>query len=337
MVVPAKDELQRRIEQRGDAPPTMEEWIEEEASRRTFFAVYVFFGLLTLTYNQPPGMSFNEFDPFLLPCCETLWNMDGSDEVAWREQLSMASTPTFKDSHSRLFQGEPPRYSAFAARILINALFLEVWGVKRSPEILESVVTEYQERLRVALDTWHRSLDFCTSETMIVSLTAPQKGHPLLFNAMAMYRCTISRLEVDLMSIQEALRYHVPSEVASTMTAAASMIPRSSAMTSVIQQCFECFQIPALMGIRWVARTSALNWSVEHPLCGFDLMLILSLWLYRIEEEAEEFPPNEEEEAMLCKLRSIFDDDSVELYGSRLSAAVARIWGGMVDEVVVWG
>ncbi|RPB29878.1 hypothetical protein L211DRAFT_48253 [Terfezia boudieri ATCC MYA-4762] len=337
LVAGGKYELQLRIEQRGDAPPAMEEWIEDESSRRTFFAVYVFFGLLTLTYNHTPEISYDEFDPLLLPCCETLWNLDALDELSWREQLSMASTPTFKESHARLFQGEPPRYSAFAARILINALFLEVWGLKRSPEISEPVVTEYQERLRVALDTWHRSLDLCTSETMIVSLTAPQKGHPLMFNAMALYRCTISRLEVDLMSIQEALRYHVPNEVASAMTAAAIMVPRSPAMTSVIQQCFECFQIPALMGIRWVARTSALNWSVEHPLCGFDLMLILSLWLYRIEEEAEEFPPNEEEQAMLGKLKTIFDDDSVELYGSRLSAAVARIWGGMVDEVVVWG
>jgi hypothetical protein len=91
------------------------------------------------------------------------------------------------------------------------------------------------------------------------------------------------------------------------------------------------------MGIRWVARTSALNWSVEHPLCGFDLMLILSLWLYKMEEEAESNPATAEEAEMLTKVRTLFDDDSVELYGSRLSAAVAHIWGGMIDEVYVWG
>jgi hypothetical protein len=108
-------------------------------------------------------------------------------------------------------------------------------------------------------------------------------------------------------------------------------------MTKVIQLCFECFQIPALMGIRWVARTSALNWSVEHPLCGFDLMLVLSLWLFKLEQEMETIPPAVEEQAMLNKIRSLFDEDSVELYGSRLSAAVARVWGGMVDDVVVWG
>lgn len=337
LVAGGKYELQLRIEQRGDASPTREEWIEDESSKRTFFAVYVFFGLMTLTYNHTPAISYNEFDTLSLPCSETLWNLDSSDEHTWREQYSSFSTPSFKEAHSRLFQGDPPRYSVFAARILINALFLEVWGVKRSPEILESVVTEYRDRLRVALDTWHKALDYCTSETMIVPLNAPQKGHPLVFNAMAMYRCTIARLEVDLMTIQEALRYHVPSEVASAMTAAAAMIPRSSAMTKVIQQCYECFQIPALMGIRWVAKTLAVNWSVEHPLCGFDLMLILSLWLYKLEEEAASAPADEEEQAMLMKLKTIFDDDSVEMYGSRMSAAVARIWGGMVDEVVVWG
>lgn len=337
MVAGGRYELQLRTEQRGDELPTREEWIEEEGSKRTYFAVYVFFGLLTLTYNHLPAITYNEFDSLPLPCSETLWNMDGFDDHSWREHLVNASLPTFKEAHSRLFRGEPLQYSAFAARIMINALFIEVWGVKRSPEILDSVVSEYREKLRVALDTWQRALDYCTSETMIVPLTAPQKGHPLVFNAMAMYRCTIARLEVDLVSVQEALRFHNPNDVAQAMTSAAHSIPRSDAMTKVIQQCFECFQIPALMGIRWVARTSALNWSVEHPLCGFELMLILSLWLYRLEEESEVQPPTEEEQAMLTKVRDLFDDDSVELYGSRLSAAVAMVWGGMVDEVVVWG
>lgn len=292
---------------------------------------------MTMIYNHTPVIGYNEFDALPLPCSETLWNLDGSEEQLWLEQYGMASMPSFKEAHSQLFKGETPRYSAFGARIMVNALFLEVWVVKRSPDIDENVVAEYRDKLHVALDAWTRSLDICTSETMIVSLSAPQKGHPLLFNAMAVYRTAMARLEIDLIAIQEALRYHVPEEIATAMTAASAQITRSSAMTKVIQQCFECFQIPALMGIRWVARTSALNWSVEHPLCSFDLMLILSLWLYRMEEEAESIPPTEEEAAMLSKVRTLFDDDSVELYGSRLSAAVARIWGGMVDEVVVWG
>jgi hypothetical protein len=337
MVVGGRYELQLREQSRGDHAPTREEWIEDEGCKRTCFAVYIFFGLLTLTYNHPPIISYNEFDALSLPCSETLWNLEIPDEQAWRESYATENVPTFAEAHTGLFKGEPPQYSAYAARIMINALFLEVWSVKRATEIEDGVVADYHGKLSVALDTWHKALDFCTPESMIVPLTAPQKGHPLVFNALAMYRCTAARLEVDFAAIQEALRDHNPDEVAATMTSAASLVQRSESMTKVIQLCFECFQIPALMGIRWVARTSALNWSVEHPLCGFDLMLILSLWLQKIEEESAEIPPTEDEQAALTKIRSLFDDDSVEMYGSRLSAAVARVWGGMIDEVTVWG
>jgi len=66
-----------------------------------------------------------------------------------------------------------------------------------------------------------------------------------------------------------------------------------------------------------------------------DLMVILSLWLYRLEHDEE--PATDEEMVMYNKIRDLFDDDSVEIYGSKLSSTVARLWGGMLDEVVVWG
>jgi len=41
---------------------------------------------------------------------------------------------------------------------------------------------------------------------------------------------------------------------------------------------------------------------------------------------------------MWHKIRALFDDDTiVDPYESRLSHTVARLWGGMLDEVVVWG
>ncbi|KAA8567990.1 hypothetical protein EYC84_008418 [Monilinia fructicola] len=39
---------------------------------------------------------------------------------------------------------------------------------------------------------------------------------------------------------------------------------------------------------------------------------------------------------MYNKIRALFDDDSVG-YSSKLSSTVARVWGSMLDEVVVWG
>ncbi|KAF2765797.1 hypothetical protein EJ03DRAFT_196065 [Teratosphaeria nubilosa] len=333
MVAGNKYELKLRGEAREGRQPTHEEWIEDEGCRRTYYAVYIFFGLLTLTYNHTPAISFNEFDTLELPSSETLWNLEVADDESWSESLTASTIITFREAHDALFQGENARYSAFATRVMINALFLEVWYHKRSPEALQDVVTEY--KLRLALDTWEKSLELCEPETVVVQLSAPHKGHPLIFNAMAMYRNTRARLLVDLKSVQEALRYHDSYEVAAAMTHARDNVKRSKEMLNVIQACFDCIEVAALQGIRWVARTSATNWSIEHPLCGLDLIVILSLWLWRVEHDDE--PQSEDEHAMYQKLRNLFDDDSVDGFNSKLSSTVARLWGSMIDEVVVWG
>ena len=337
MVAGNKYELNLRSEAREGRQPTHEEWIEDEGCRRTYFAVYIFFGLLTLTYNHTPAISFNEFDSLELPASESLWNLEASDNDSWSESLTASTIITFREAHDALFQGETARYSAFATRVMINAMFLEVWYHKRSPEALQDVVTEY--KLRLALDTWEKSLELCEPETVVVQPNAqpnaPHKGHPLIFNAMAMYRNTRARLLVDLKTVQEALRYHDSYEVAAAMTHARDKVKRSQEMLNVVQACVECIEVAAVRGIRWVARTAATNWSIEYPLCGLDLIVILSLWLWRVEHDED--PATEEEKAMYQKLRQLFDDDSIDGFNQKLSSTVARLWGSMIDEVVVWG
>ncbi|PGH01247.1 hypothetical protein AJ80_09031 [Polytolypa hystricis UAMH7299] len=333
MVTGSRYQLKVRSDAREGSLPTREEWIEDEGCRRTYYAVYIFFGLLTLTFNHTPAMSFNEFDTLELPSSETLWNMQITSEESWRRSLAASTVVTVREAHDSLFRGDPLRYSAFATRVMINALFLEVWYQKRAIQALQDVVTEY--KLRLALETWENSLEVCEPETILPPLQSPQKGHPLIFNSMAVYRNTRARLQVDLKSVQEALRYHSSYEVAAAMTVAREKIERSDEMNRVIQQCFECIEIAALQGINWVAKASATNWSVEHPLCGLDLMVILSLWLYRLEHDDQE--ATEAEMGLYNKVRNLFDDDALDAYGSKLSSTVAHVWGGILDGVVVWG
>ncbi|KAL1956446.1 hypothetical protein VTO42DRAFT_7333 [Malbranchea cinnamomea] len=333
MVAGSRYQLKLRIEARENAIPTHEQWVEDESCRRTYYAVFVFFGMLTLTFNHTPAMSFNEFDSLELPSSESLWNFEPTDSHSWRRALASSNVITVRQAHDSLFRGEQVRYSAFATRVMINALFLEVWYHKRSIEALQDVVLQY--RLRLAIETWENSLEICEPETIIVPLSTPHKGHPLIFNSMAVYRNTRARLEVDLKSIQEALRYHSSYEVAAAMTVARDKIKRSQEMNEVIQQCYECIEIAAIQGINWVATASATNWSVEHPLCGLDMMVILSLWLYRLEHDDEQ--ATEEELALYNKVRSLFHSDSADSYGTKLCSTVARVWGDILDGVVVWG
>lgn len=333
MVAGNRYELKLRQEGRDGHLPTRAEWIEDEGCRRTYYAVYIFFGLLTLTYNHTPAMSFNEFEDLQLPSTETLWNLRVADDAAWHDQFKATPGVTFMEAHDNLFQGETLKYSAFATRVMINALFLEVWYHKRSPEALQDVVTEY--KLRLALETWEKSLDLVEPEAVTVPLSAPHKGHPLLFNAKAMFRNARARLEVDLKSVQEALRYHDSYEVAAAMSNARDRVKRSSEMIKVIQECYNCVETAVRQGVRWVARTSPTNWSIEHPLCGMDLMIILSLWLYRLEHDEE--PATEEELVMYNRVRQLFEKDLDDPYQSQLSSVVARLWSSILDEVVVWG
>lgn len=332
MVAGNQYQLKLRINAREGAVPAHEEWIEDEGCRRTYYAVYVFFGMLSLTFNHTPAMTFNEFDTLSLPSSESLWNLEVSDDYTWRRNFSTSSFVSVREAHDSLLRGEPVRYSAFATRVMINALFLEVWYHKRSIEALQDVVMQY--KLRLAIETWEKSLDICEPETIVVPISTPQKGHPLIFNSMAVYRNTRARLEVDLKSIQEALRYHSSYEVAAAMTVAREKVRRSQEMNKVVQQCFECIEIAAVQGLNWVATASATNWSVEHPLCGMDMMVILSLWLYRLEHDEE--PATEDELALYHKVRSLFSNDSAD-QGGKLCSIVSRVWGHILDGVVVWG
>ena len=333
MVAGNRYELKLRQEARGTGKPTRAEWVEDEGCRRTYYAVYIFFGLLTMTYNHTPAIGFNEFEDLQLPSTEAMWNMQTTDDETWYEHLKASPAPTFIEAHDKLFQGESLRYSVFASRVMINALFLEVWYHKRSPEALQDVVTEY--KLRLALETWDGALASCEPEAAAIPLSAPHKGHPLIFNAKAMLRNARARLEVDLKAVQEALRYHDPYEVGAAMSHARDRVKRSSEMIKVIEECYNCIETAVVQGVRWVARTSPTNWSVEHPICGLDLMIILSLWLYRLEHDEE--PATQEELAMYNKVRQLFVKDLDESYMSQLSSIVARLWGSMLDEVVVWG
>jgi hypothetical protein len=332
MVSGNRYELALRSDARNGERPTHEEWIIDEECRRSYYAVYIFFGLLTLSFNHTPAITYNELDNLELPSSETLWSLETTDPT-WQEKYNQSRIITFRDAHHRLFQGETASYSAFGTRVMMNALFLEGWNQKRGPDALQDVVLEY--KLRLALETWQKSLDLCESETVVVQLSAPHQGHPLIFNAMALYRNTRARLLVDLRSVQEALRYHDSFEVAAAMTHARANVPRSQEMLKVIQECFDCIEVAASAGIRWVARTSATNWSPEHVLCGLDLVVILSLWLWSVEHGEE--PPSSEEATMYNRIRNLFDAEVIGAHGSQLSATLSRLWGSMVDEVVVWG
>jgi len=282
----------------------------------------------------PPAITSSEIK-LDLPCTETLWNI--SEEAKWKE--SVVPTPLFQGARNALLRDEEvPQYSVFGGRIMMTALFLDIWSLRHieSPGADQSL----RDSFEIALQKWCRSMQTCPPESNVLSLSpAPHQGHhPLEFNAFALFRQAHARLFVDLCNVQETLRYCEEAEIAKAMSLAAKRIERTSDTTKAVWQTFRMFQIPAKNGINLTAKTAALNWSVEHVLCGFDCALLLALWLYRIEQELESNPPDEDERSLLNSMRELLEEVDREYDASQsLAVWTAQVWGEMCSETVVWG
>ncbi|KAI5285471.1 hypothetical protein KEM54_000538, partial [Ascosphaera aggregata] len=287
----------------GRRVPDWEEWIDEESCRRTYFAVFVFFGLLTLVFNHPNSMSGDELDGLELPCEEEVWaaprevvekywselasasdcpRCDGLSGDNWNDSKelneageSFLHPPTVRTAHDSLFRGDQIRYSVFATRIMVNVLFYEVWNHRRTIVALQDVVTEF--KLRLALDSWESSYrnqlfredDKYHEREKLLSTTEPGvrvvPSHPLLDNSLAIYRIARIRLTVDLKPLQEALRYHSPYEIAASMTVARDLVKRDTTarMEGAVREC--CEGIEEI--IRMFGRTCS-SLSTRHKLAS---------------------------------------------------------------------
>ena len=97
--------MKLRAEARDGEPPTHAEWIEDEGCRRTYYAVYIFFGMLTLTYNYTPNIGLNEFADQLASQV-TSWTGNRAQIVAINRKelrrLQQAKEPIVADWQSEL-------------------------------------------------------------------------------------------------------------------------------------------------------------------------------------------------------------------------------------------
>ncbi len=106
MVAGNKYELKLRTDARSGAPPhTTSGSTKKDADGHTY-AVYIFFGMLTMTYNHTPAISFNEFDSLPLPSSESLWNIEPRTRTLGTKVFAASTTITVSEAHDSLFQGD---------------------------------------------------------------------------------------------------------------------------------------------------------------------------------------------------------------------------------------
>jgi hypothetical protein len=106
-------------------------------------------------------------------------------------------------------------------------------------------------------------------------------------------------------------------------------------------------QIPVKMGMKLVAQTAALFWSVDHVFCNFevgmlctlvaDLALFLSQWLRSVERDGTASLTTDEARIVSLLRDLLFEADPDADTQEPMSALLLTVWADQFDGVNVWG
>lgn len=223
-----------------------------------------------MTFEIPSTIT-NAEPSLTLPCSEAEWQ--AADQETWfvlHNSPNTPPTPLYTDALRDLFtptddRNPGIRYSHFGSFIMINAICSQLWAHLKlraaEPEIKLTSI-EY------AIDQWQRA--WGADPDCSMSPTSPHG--PLSFNASALYRMANVRLFRDYSRVKASFRSHDVDRIIPVMaeTVSGSGWVRNEDMMRAITPAILQLQIPIKMGVKLVARTAALNWSVEHFLSAME-------------------------------------------------------------------
>jgi Fungal specific transcription factor domain len=247
-----------------------EQWISIEGFKRTYYSVYCFFSQLCMTFDIPANIT-NAEPRLSLPCSEAEWR--APDPESWyihHNSTQAPPTPSFQDALHDLFTPPPTtetvagvRYSHFGLFVMINAICVQLWArlkLRAAEHDIKLSNIEY------AIDQWQRA--WGADPDCSMSPTSPHG--PLSFNASAVYRMANVRLFRDYSHVKASFRFLDVERIIPVMAeeVCGSGWFRNQEMMRAVMPATLQLQIPIKMGIKLVARTAALIWSVEHVLAA---------------------------------------------------------------------
>ncbi|KAK9491106.1 hypothetical protein V1508DRAFT_405820 [Lipomyces doorenjongii] len=267
-----------------------DEWIKLEAMRRTYFAVYVFFGGLTAFFNFPPAIPNSEPGVVTLPCEEEVWN--------GTTPLPPAPAVTFRVGMDYVLKGQHMRCSSFAKRILATGMFLECWAARSGGLLFAARTDQLEGVLSSFVRVIHADIVGC-------------------LNRASEATWKLARMRVvglDLSTVEEVLRYHDVGEIVHAVRGCAARMARTGETLVVAAE----VAMDVLFGVNQEDRTGG----IEDVVVGWECALYLMMWLRRVERDMSILAgdkvlyyraPDERELDVLQRLRAVQEH---ELHGN---------------------
>jgi hypothetical protein len=255
-----------------------EDWIHIEGDRRTKFIVYCFFNLHSIAYDAPPLLLTSEMK-MNLPQSSKEWHADSARQWQMVRRTTQRTTLSFHHILSKLFavaEGDHPPISSLGNYVLIHAIIQRIFFVRQTSIMANPMahdtrlqpeeIEKFEQILRLYQIGWERAPES--------SLNPENPYGPVAFSSTALLRLAYIRLHCNLGPCRR-LDTRDPEIIARALKASPPL-KRSPLLSRAILQAAHALSIPVKIGIKFVAHTQTLLWSMQHSLCNLECAFLLS-------------------------------------------------------------
>ncbi|KAH8800443.1 hypothetical protein F5884DRAFT_810383 [Xylogone sp. PMI_703] len=304
----------------GTAAERWHAWIEIESWRRIRITSYYFTNLQSLAYNTAPPLATAEVQCFT-PGSAAEWAATSAHH--WEEVSGMSKiTPVpFQEVFRSLFRRDwndgtlsqgRPLISALGNYALIVGILQCIFFLRQSypvpffgdadainPETGSSLRGEDIRSILRALHRWQTLWEKCPESTIEPDATAS----PISFNAIACLRLAWIRIYADLGPCRN-LATRDPNLIVQVFTSGPPL-QRHKRLTPVLLQAIHALSVPVRLGIRFVARSQTMFWSVNQSLCVLECAVILSKWFDALSSTIAHSPMVKQEKNLILMIRAV--------------------------------
>ena len=260
-----------------------EDWILLEGDRRTKFLAYCFFSLHSIAYDTPPLLLASEMK-MKLPQSTREWEADSARQWQAIRRTAPRNNLSFHYILSKLFDAEQafaehadhPPISSLGNYVLIHAIIQHIFFVRQTSVMANPIaqdsrlqpedIQKFERILRFYQIGWERAPES--------SLDPANPYGPIAFSSTALLRLAYIRLHCNIGPCRR-LDTREPQVIARALKASPPLI-RSPLLSRAILQSAHALSIPVKIGIKYVAHTQTLMWSMQHSLCNLECALFLS-------------------------------------------------------------
>lgn len=267
-------------------------WSKQESVRRAKLIAFSFMHIHSVAYNVYPALRSNEVH-LRLPCSTREWRASSADQ--WGK--ARAETPkqqlNFQEALSLLLrnvdEAAPPLDpipTPLGNYLLLHGLLQRIYIVRDlSLPLMDqgaSLPQDEVEKLERALRSWTSGWQQASES----SLDPNNENGPIPFTSSALLGLAYVRIYLNL-GPYRALETRDSTLIAESLLKCPG-VSRSKGVVSALLYAAHSLSIPVRLGVDRVARSQAFFWSVRHSLSGLECAVLLSRWLFSLDENGRE-------------------------------------------------